>query len=75
MVTGILNRRLTVEIKFHDTLHRCRTSRGMGNVSFKYKLLQKMTMMKEEVLYKMFLDLHKAYDALDCCHCIGILAA
>ena len=29
------------------------------------KLLQKLTAMREVILFKMFLDLQKAYDALD----------
>ena len=31
--------------------------------------------MTEEVLYEIFLDLHKAYDALDRNRCLDILAA
>ena len=31
--------------------------------------------MREEVLYEIFLDLHKAYDALDRDRCLDILAA
>ena len=29
----------------------------------------------EEVLYGIFLDIHKAYDALDCGRCLNILVA
>ena len=31
--------------------------------------------MMEEVLYEIFLDLNKAYNALDCGRCLDILAA
>ena len=31
--------------------------------------------MRKEVLYEIFLDIHKAYDALDRNHCLDILAA
>ena len=50
-VMGILNRQLTAMIKFHDTLHRFRTSRGTSTDSLKSNLLQQLTAMREEVLY------------------------
>ena len=31
--------------------------------------------MREEVLYEIFFDLHKAYDALDCGLCLDTFAA
>ena len=37
------------------------------------KLLQQLAAMREEVLYVIFLDLTKAYDALDRSRCLGIL--
>ena len=37
------------------------------------KLLQQLAAMREEVLYVIFLDLTKAYDALDSSRCLGIL--
>ena len=33
MVTGILNRRLTLDIQCHDTLHGSHAVRGMGTAS------------------------------------------
>ena len=50
-VTGILNRRLTVEIQFQDTLHGFHTGRGKGTASLEPKLLQYLTDIMEEVLY------------------------
>ena len=32
---------------------------------FEAKLLQQLAALREEVLYRILLDLHKAYDALD----------
>ena len=64
-MTGILNHRLAVAIKFHDTLYWFRTVRGTSNTYIKDKLIQQHMKMREEVLYEVFLDLHKTYDALD----------
>ena len=65
-VMVILNLRLTVVIQLHDTLHGFHTGRGTGTASLEGKLLQHPMEMREEVLYEIFLDLHKAYGALDC---------
>ena len=37
----------------------------MGTTAFEAKLLKQLTTMRELVLFEVFLDLHKAYDALD----------
>ena len=37
---------------------------GTGNVSLEAKMLQQLKEMSEEILYKLFLNLWKAYDAL-----------
>ena len=66
----ILIQRLIMVIQLHDTLHGFHTGRGTGTVSLIVKLLQHLMAMREEVLYKIFLDLHKAYGALDCSRCL-----
>ena len=38
---------------------------GTGTATLEAKLLQKLAALREEVLYVIFLDMHKAYDALD----------
>ena len=65
VVATILNRRFTASITYHDFLHRFRAGRGTGTVTLKATLLQQLAALREEVLYVIFLDLHKAYDALD----------
>ena len=50
-VKMILNRRLMAAIQFYDTLYRFRTVRGTGNASLRDNLLQKLTVITEEVLY------------------------
>ena len=37
----------------------------MGSATFKVKLIQQVAALKEVVIHAIFLDLHKAYDALD----------
>ena len=73
LLTIILHRRLTTGIKLHDVLHRLREGRGTGTATLEAKLLQQLAAMREEVLYVIFLDLTKAYDALDRSRSLEIL--
>ena len=68
----ILHRRLTA-IKLHDVLHGFREGRGTGTATLEAKLLQQLAAMREEALYVIFLDLTKAYDALDRSRTLEIL--
>ena len=73
VVAAILNRRLTASITFHNFLHGFRTCHGTGTTTLEAKLLQQLESLREEVLYVIFLDLHKAYDAMDRSRCLEIL--
>ena len=73
LLTVILHRRLTTGIKLHDVLHGFREGRGTGTATLEAKLLQQLAAMREEVLYVIFLDLTKAYDALDRSRSLEIL--
>ena len=64
LLTLILHCRLAA-IKLHDVLHGFRKGRGTGTAILEAKLIQQLAAMREEVLYMIFLDLTKAYDALD----------
>ena len=64
-MAAILNRRLTSSITYHDFLHRFRAGRGTVTATFEAKLIQQLASLREEALYVIFLDLNKAYDALD----------
>ena len=48
---------------------------GMGTADLKENLLQKITAMREAVFFNIFLDLQKAYGALDWYRYLEILAA
>ena len=73
VVAAILNRCFTSSIAYHDALHGFRSGRGTGTATLEAKLLQQLAALREEVLYVIFLDLHKAYDALDRSRCLDIL--
>ena len=46
---------------------------GTGTSYLKAQLIQKLTTISEEVLYKIFPDKHKLYGALDRDRCLEIL--
>ena len=73
LVAAILNCCFTASITYHDFLHGFRAGRGTGTTTLEAKLLQQLAALREEVLYKILLDLHKAYDALDRSRCLEIL--
>ena len=73
VVAEILNIRLTSSITFHNFLHGFWVGRGTGTVTIEAKLLRQLAAFKEEVLYVIFLDLHKAHDALGRSRCLEIL--
>ena len=64
-VEVILKRHFTASIYHHNSLHRFWAGHGMETTTLKVKLLQKVMDIREDVLHAIFLDLHKAYDALD----------
>ena len=73
VVALILHRRLTTAITFHDALHGFREGRGTGTATLQAKLLRQLAAIREEVLYVIFLDLTKEYDALDRSRSLEIL--
>ena len=72
IVAAILHRRHTTSITFQDFFHGFRLGRGTGTATLKAKLLQQLAALSGEVLYVIFLDLSKAYDALDSSRCLDI---
>ena len=73
VMAAILHRRLTTTITYHNALHGFREGRGTRTATFEAKVLQQLAAMREEVLYLIFLDLTKAYDALDRSRSLEIL--
>ena len=62
-------------ISFHDTLHVFWAGRGKGTATLDANIFQQITDMRKEFLSKVFLDLWKAYDALDQERALNLLAA
>ena len=73
VVAAILNRWLTASITFHDLLHGFQAGHITGTATLKAKLLQQLSALRKEIMYVIFLYLHKAYDALDKSRCLEIL--
>ena len=73
VVAAILNRQLTASITFHEFLYGLLAGQGIGTATLEAKMLQHIEALREEVLYVIFLDLHKVYDALDRSRCLDIL--
>ena len=73
MVTVILNFRFTISINFHNALHGYQESCSTGTASLEAKMIHQLTEMREGVLYNIFQDLNKVYDALDMDICLDIL--
>ena len=62
---GIINRRVGMEFCFHYVIHGLYEGWGAGNASIEARLLQKVMVAREEVLYEVFPNLHKYYEALN----------
>ena len=73
VVVAIFKFRLTASINFHDFLHGFRAGRGTCTATSEAKLLEQLASLREEVMCMIFLDLHKAYDALNRSRCLEIL--
>jgi hypothetical protein len=52
-------------IKLHDSLHGCRNRRGMGTAIIEAKLAQQLSYLELKPFCSVFLDLRKAFDAMD----------
>ena len=62
-------------IKFHDGLHGGLPGRGTGTATIEAKLAQSLAWRDQCPLYQIYVDLKKAYDALDRERTLDILAA
>ncbi len=60
-------------IELHDSLHGCRNKRGTGTAIIKAKLAQQLSYLELKSFYGIFLDLRKAFDAMDRERCIMLL--
>ena len=65
VIMVIPNLRFTASIIFHDVLHGLWVGSGIDIASLEVKLLQKLMDMREDILYDIFMELYKVYEALD----------
>jgi hypothetical protein len=61
-------------LKLHDCLHGRLLRRGTGAAIMEVKLNQQLAWVDQAPLYQIYLDLKKAYNALDQMRCLEILA-
>ena len=73
IVAAILNHWLTSSITYNNFLHGFWAGRGTGTTTLEAKLIHQLAALTEEVLYMIFLDLHKEYNALNNSRCREIL--
>ncbi len=60
-------------INLHDSLHGCRHNRGTGTAIIEAKLAQQLSYLELRPFYGVFLDLQKAFDAMDRERCLMVL--
>jgi hypothetical protein len=60
-------------IQLHDSLHGCHHQRGLGTATTKAKLAQQLSYLEMQPSYGVFLDIRKAFDAIDREQCLMIL--
>ncbi len=72
VIEQIIDHRLDA-FELHDSLHSCRNKCRMGTAIIKAKLAQQLSYLELKPFYGVFLDLGKAFDAMDRERCIMIL--
>ena len=55
-VSVVINRQIGAELNNHNVIHGLRAGLDIGKASFKSKLLQQLKTIREEVLFKIFLE-------------------
>ncbi len=63
-IERVIDHRLD-SIELHDSLHSCRNKRGTGTAIIEAKLAQQLLYLELKPFYGVFLDLWKAFDAMD----------
>ena len=71
LIKRVLDERMSA-IEVHDSLHGFRAKRGCGTGIMEAKLVQQLTFVEQAPLFGIFIDLRKAYNAMDRERCIDI---
>jgi hypothetical protein len=72
VVERIMDQRLN-PLPLHEAPHGCCNGRGTGTAILEAKLAQQLAHLKQEPFHGVFLDLKKAFDAMDRERCLLIL--
>ncbi len=72
MIEQFIDHRLDV-FDLHDSLHGCRNKCETGTAIIEAKLVQQLSYLELKPFYGIFLNLRKAFDAMDRQRCIMIL--
>ena len=72
LIERVVDERLS-KIELHNALHWFRAKRGCGTGITEAKLVQQLAYRDQRPLFGIFLDLRKAYDAMDRGRCLDIL--
>ncbi|KAL7530161.1 hypothetical protein ACHAWF_003272, partial [Thalassiosira exigua] len=72
LLEAIIDRQLNV-IEFHDCLNSYLPKRGTGTATMEAKLAIQLARLEQHLLYGIFVDLKKAFDAMDRERCLHIL--
>jgi len=72
IIERVMDRRLNA-IPIHESLNGCRDGRGTGRAVIKAKLAQQLAHLEQRPFYGVFLDLKKAFDAMDRERCLLVL--
>jgi hypothetical protein len=72
VIERVMDHRLKV-IALHDSLHGCCNRQGTGTAVIKAKLTQQLAHIEQALFYGVFIDLKKAFDAMDREQCLFIL--
>ncbi len=72
VVERIMDRQLNA-LPLHEALHRCQNGLGPGTAILEAKLAKQLAHLEQEPFYGVFLDLKKAFGAMDRERCLLIL--
>jgi hypothetical protein len=72
VIKRVIGKRLKA-IALHNSLHGCRNGRGTGTAVIEVKLSQQLAHIEQTSFYWVFIDLKKAFDAMDREHCLLLL--
>jgi hypothetical protein len=72
IIERVFDKRLK-EIALHDSLHGCRNGQGTRTAVIEAKLSQQLAHIEQTPFYGVFIDLKKAFDAMDRERCLLLL--